>query len=206
MDIQDFTTRQQALVPPWFGDLAPLLVAALQGSAFCNNFIYGLEVYLRQQMRLQTMTDQSLDLFAQDYFGEDLLRHFGEEDDIYRKRIKASLLPLGATRPAMVKVLTNLTGRVPVIWEAGIDSAFYNYSFCNHTSAGSSNAPYQAWIIAYRPFPINLGGLSYFNYTTFSNNCFAGGIVSADVTDQDILAAIQRTKCEGTLMHVTILD
>jgi hypothetical protein len=206
MDIEQFTQRQQALLPPWFGDAAPILQAVLQGSALCNEFIYSLSIYLRAQMRLQTMGGDTLDLFAQDYFGNKLLRHFGEADNPYRTRISASLLRSGATRPAMVQVLTELTGRAPVIWEAGIDSGFYNYSFCNYTTAGSSNVPYQAWIIVYRPVPPGQAGLSFFNYTTFCNNSFAGGLVSANVTDQDILDAIQNTKCEGTLMHVTILD
>jgi hypothetical protein len=206
MNIQDFNNRQLALLPPWFNEVSPILASILQGNAFCNNFIYSLAIYLRAQMRLQTMTGDTLDLFAQDYFGNALFRHFGELDNLFRQRIKASLLPPGATRPAMIKVLTTLTGRAPIIWEDGVDSAFYNYSFCNHASAGSGDAPYQAWIIVYRPVIPYFEGLSFFNYTTFCNHSFASGLISAGVTDQDILAAIQRTKAQGTLMHVTILD
>lgn len=205
MDIQDFTDRQLALLPPWFSEVAPILVAILQGTAFCNNFIYSLDVYLRAQMRLQTMTGDSLDLFAQDYFGNTLFRHFAEQDDPFRQRISASLLPPGATRPAMIKVLTTLTGRAPVIWEAWNDCGFYDYSFCDYTSAGAT-APYQAWIIAYRPISPYTAGVSFFDYTAFCDHSFASGTISAGVTDQDILDAIQRTKAEGTLMHVTILD
>jgi hypothetical protein len=206
MDIEQFTQRQQALLPPWFGDAAPILQAVLQGSAYCNNFIYSLMFYLRAQMRLETMSGDTLDLFAQDYFGNKLLRHFGESDNPYRARISASLLRPGATRPAMVQVLTELTGRAPVIWESGIDSGFYNYSFYNHTSYGTQDDAYQAWIIAYRPVPPNFGGVSYYAQTGFYNNSFYQNLISANVTDQDILDAIQQTKCEGTLMHVTILD
>lgn len=206
MDINDFSERQLALLPPWFGDVAPLLTGVLQGSAFCNSFIYSLQIYLRAQMRLQTMTDNSLDLFARDYFGNNLVRHFGEDDETYRLRISNSLLPPGATRQAMIQVLTELTGRVPIIWESGMDSAFYNHMFLNHANGGSGNAAYQAWIIAYRPLTPNIAGVSYYGQTYFYNNSFYSGLISTSVTDQDILDAIERTKCEGTLMHVTILD
>jgi hypothetical protein len=206
MDINDFSERQLALLPPWFGDAAPLLAGVLQGSAFCNEFIYSLQIYLRAQMRLQTMTDNSLDLFARDYFGNNLVRHFGEDDATYRLRISNSLLPPGATRQAMIDVLTNLTGRVPIIWESGMDSGFYDHMFLDHTNGGTDNDAYQAWIIAYRPLTPNIAGVSYYNQTYFYNNSFYSGLISTSVTDQDILDAIQRTKCEGTLMHVTILD
>jgi hypothetical protein len=206
MDIQEFTARQASLLPPWFGDEFPILIAAIQGSAYCNQFIYTLSTFLRAQMRLPSMTGETLDLFAQDYFGNKLLRHFNEDDDTYRTRISATLLRPSATRPAMIQVLTDLTGRVPIVWESGIDSAFYNYSFCNHMNGGSNNDAYQAWIIAFRPLSPAQAGISYFNETAFCNHSFAAGSVSATVTDQDILDAIQQTKCEGTLMHVTILD
>jgi hypothetical protein len=206
MNIQEFTDRQLALLPPWFGETIPILLSILQGSAYCNEFIYGLNIYLRAQMRLQTMTGDSLDLFAQDYFGNKLLRHFGEQDDPYRQRISASLLPPGATRPAMIKVLTDLTGRTPIIWEPGRDSSFYNHSFYGYSSYGTTDAPYQAWIIAFRPISPASAGLSYYNHTTFYGHSFYGGINSSGVTDQDILDAIERTKCKGTLIHTTILD
>lgn len=206
MDIDQLTERQLALLPPWFGDVYPILTASIQGSAYSNNFIYSLFKYLRAQMRLQTMTGDTLDIFAKDFFGNKLLRHFGELDDVYRKRISASLLRSGATRQAMIQVLTDLTGRVPVIFESGIDSAFYNHSFYNHTSYGTNDDAYQAWIIVYRPLSPILAGTSYYTNTGFYNHSYYQTIISANVTDQDILDAIEQTKVKGTLIHTTILD
>lgn len=206
MNIQDFTQRQLALLPPWFGLDAPDLTAILQGSASINLFIYNLQLYLRQQMRLQTMTGDTLDIFAQDYFGEDLERHAYESDDVYRKRIKISLLRPGVTEQAMIQVLTNLTGRAPVIWVAANSGSYCDYSFCDHMYLGSNTNPYEVWIIAYRPTPPFEGGISYVDETTFCDHSFGAYIVESSITDQDILDAIAQTIAEGIVTHVTILD
>lgn len=205
MDIQQFTQRQLALMPPWFGEDPQNLIATLQGSAYCNNNIYSLLFFLKAQMRLQDMQGESLDLFAQDFFGENLLRHYAEDDNSYRKRISAALLRPGATRQAMIDVLTDLTGRVPVIWESGIDSGFCDYFFCDHFSVGGT-APAQAWIIAYRPFNPETAGIFYVDNTAYCDNFYASGDYTSTITDQDILSAIEETKAQGTVMHTILLD
>lgn len=206
MSTQDFLNKQLALLPRWFGDDFPNLIATLTGSAVCNDFVYGLLKYIRLQLRLQDMSGETLDLFSQTYFGKKLLRHFDESDDSYRTRISVTLLRPGATRQAMIDVLTSLTGRVPIIWESGIDSAFYNHAFYGHSTYGASDDAYQAWIIAYRPISPEQAGTSYYGQTGFYGHSFYQTSFTNGITDQDILDAIEATKVYGTLMHVTLLD
>lgn len=206
MNTNDFTQRQLKLLPPWFGNISPVLQEILQGPASIDSFVYNLFKWLKLQMRLQTMSGDTLDLFAMDFFGERLERHLGELDNNYRKRIKTFLLMRGATRPAMIEMLTNLTGHVPIIFVPGQDSAFCNYSFCNYMFLGSSSVPYEAWIIAFRPTLPDEEGLCYMNEDAYCNYCFAMGLAQSSITDQDIINAIEMTKSEGTVMHVTILD
>jgi hypothetical protein len=118
-DQQDFFKRIKARMPSgWFGSTSPILDALLGGIASAFVTVYAAYQYLLAQTRLQTSTDGWLDLSAADYFGESgLSRLANETDPAYRTRIKINIIRERGTRAALVKILTDLTGRAPVIVE-----------------------------------------------------------------------------------------
>lgn len=209
------TTRQQIVerilgyLPPWFGDQAPVLNAFLQGAGSVYAFLYNDLTYAKLQERILTATGEFLDFIAFDFFLDKLLRCPGESDDAYRQRILKMIFQERATFNGMFTALKNLTGRDPVILEAfNNGDNYYNHGFYNHVYAGF-NAPYQAWIIAYRPIPISTNGTIYLNQTAFATAESYYGAAADTVTcisDDDIYYTIDITKPAGTLMHVTILD
>lgn len=217
-DQTDVFNRLKKNLVSWFGNDTPVLNAILKGRAATGSFIYELISYTKLQTRIKTATDYYLDYAAQDYLGKDFLRHPGENDDSFRNRILANLLPERATKAGMIKVLTLLTGRAPVVIEntdtfnqCAYDNTFY---YDNYGGYGWLQ-PYTAIIYAFRPQPkgfLSVGGYDQtswggFGYDFNYNNAYidlADAIVF--VTDQDILDAIERTKVFGTYMYVTILD
>jgi hypothetical protein len=118
-DQSDFFARIKARMPSgWFGSDSPILDALIGGIASAFVTVYAAYQYLLAQTRLQTSTDGWLDLAAADYFGESgLPRLQSETDAAYRTRIKINIIRERGTRAALVKILTDLTGRAPVIVE-----------------------------------------------------------------------------------------
>jgi hypothetical protein len=118
-DQQDFFKRIKARMPNgWFGSDSPILDALIGGIASAFVTVYAAYQYLLAQTRLQTSTDGWLDISAADYFGPSgLLRLQNETDAAYRTRIKINIIRERGTRAAVTKILTDLTGRAPVIVE-----------------------------------------------------------------------------------------
>src|SRR5580698_6737974 len=117
-DQSDFVGRLRALLPNgWFADDAPVLNAVLNGSAYCLALMYSLIAYSKLQTRIATATDGFLDLVSFDYFGAFLMRRLNEMDAAFRVRIFQNLLREKATRHGIIKLLTDLTGQVPVVFE-----------------------------------------------------------------------------------------
>lgn len=107
---EDWAQRLIFLFPyPWLSDAA----RTVSGVAYALFLSIGTELnYISQQMyyawtacRLQTATDNALDLFAQDYFGNNLPRHTGESDTAYRIRIQALLFQPQVTREAIINAI-----------------------------------------------------------------------------------------------------
>src|ERR1700693_740690 len=112
----DFVSRLKTLLPNgWFADSSPVLDAVLNGFAYCLSLMYSLAAYAKLQTRLATATDGFLDLVGFDFFGFTLLRRSKEADPAYRVRIFQNLLREKATRKGIIKVLTDLTGQVPIV-------------------------------------------------------------------------------------------
>src|SRR5580698_6710536 len=117
-DQADFVARLRQLLPNgWFADDAPVLNAVLNGAAYCLALIYSLNAYAKLQTRLATVTDGFLDLAAFDYFGTSLMRRLMESDASLRVRVFQDLLRQKATRAGIIKLLTDLTGQTPVVFE-----------------------------------------------------------------------------------------
>ena len=119
-DQADFISRiLTVLHKRGFGDDSPRLAALVSALAIPWVFLYGLLEYVKTQSRINTATDDWLDLTAYDFFGRDLRRKAGEADLSYRNRIKNTLLQTAATRDAVTSGLATLSGTTPVIFEPG---------------------------------------------------------------------------------------
>lgn len=117
-DQADIFGRIKAVLPNrWFGGISPLLDAITQGLANSSAFIYSLYLYAKLQTRILTATDGWLDMVAADFFGAALLRNANQTDASFRARIIINMFRERGTRNAITKVLTDLTGRAPIIFE-----------------------------------------------------------------------------------------
>lgn len=214
-DQNDIFNRLKDNLVPWFGQDTPNLDALLQGTAKTDSTIYSLIDYANQQTRIKTATGDALDFISLDYFNGSLPRHPGENDASFRNRILASLVQERATRKGMITVLTNLTGRTPIVIEG-----FYSYGIGAYDQSLFYDVgygygwlqPYTAIIYAFRPQPQGFMGvgaydISGFGYDFYFNNSYVS--INDEiifVTDQDIINAIEATKCFGTYMYVSIFD
>jgi hypothetical protein len=186
-DKLDMLGRLRALLPRWFNDSAVLVTAVLQGYASAAAFVYGLYVYAKMQTRISTATEGWLDMIAADYFGSSVTRKAGQSDDSFRTVILGNLLRERATHEAMVKALTDLTGRVPRVVELRrpLDTGAYGYLYGYGVRGAYGSAwqgPYQAFVTAYRP----LGGSGY------------------AATDTEIYATVDAVKPAGTVIWTAI--
>ena len=91
------------------------IVAQMAGTSAVYNQIYDQLEFLIAQSRIQTQTDGFLDLTSEGFFGSALRRKGGESDPNYSARIIANFFRPQGTYEAMVEVLTDLTGNVPII-------------------------------------------------------------------------------------------
>lgn len=117
-DNTDMWGRLKNLLPAgWFGDNNPIRDALLWGYANALAWGYTLYLYAKDQTRIKSASDGWLDLIGLDFFGNNLVRYANQTDASYRNRILINIFRERTTRPAMEKVLYDLTGRWPVIIE-----------------------------------------------------------------------------------------
>ena len=124
-DQADIANRIRAVLPSqWFPtspaggpSATPVLDGLLAGLGSAWAAMYSLLQYAVLQTRIATATDFFVDLIGQDFFGTALLRLMGETDAAYSARIRKNLFRPKATRAAMVRLLTDLTGNAPTIIE-----------------------------------------------------------------------------------------
>jgi len=202
-DQADIFARLSERIPKgWFGSFHPLLDAILRGVSNALSAVYSAYAYMVLQTRLQTSTDGWLDLLAADYFGPNgLPRNPGESDSAYRNRIKINIIRERGTRAAVVKILTDLTGRAPTIIEPQrpADTGVYGGPLIGYGVAGSYGSrmlAYQAFVTAYRPLGSgipNVGGYgtSVGGYSRGSQLEYANISSSqTGITDAQIYAAV----------------
>lgn len=214
-DQNDVFSRIKATLPPWFGSTTPILDAVTQGLAWAGSFIYSLYAYAKLQTRIKTATDGWLDMIAADFFGTTLLRAANQTDTSYRARILINIIRERATRNAIVRVLTDLTGRAPAIFEPlrPADTGAYSVPNSGYSSAGgygSTLIPFQAFITAYRPLasgvPYVAGyGTSPAGYGIASRGDYVSILsVTGAVADADLYAAIDSVKPAATTLWTRI--
>lgn len=223
-DQNDIVSRLKAILPPWFGDENPILAALLQGLAYAGSVVYSLWAYAKLQTRILTATDGWLDLIAADFFGSTLKRKTNQSDASFRARIIINLFRERATRPSVKKVLEDLTGRTPLVFEPtrSADTGGYGegrgLAFGLAGGYGSLLLPYQTFVTAFRPqnsgvprvagygladyggsqgSPGGYGVASKIEYTSLS-------LLQDGVTDADIYAAIDSVKPIATTVWTRI--
>jgi hypothetical protein len=195
-DITDMIARLRAVLPArWFGDETPVLDAVLGGIGSAWSAVYALIEAVRAEARIGTASGQFLDMAAADFFPPTLLRRRGSEmDDAFRLRIQRELLRERGTRAALQRVLTDLTGRAPVVFEpansgdtGGYASGGTGYGVAG--GYGSLAQPYSVFVTAYRPHGGGISMLAGYG----SGGVLAYGdasMVEAPVSDAEIMAAV----------------
>ena len=215
-DATDMAARLLSLLPRrWFADSAPVLAAVLAGLAEAWAWLYAMVATVRLQTRNATASDGSLDLVARDFFGQALVRRFGESDTALRARIDREMLRERATRPALIAVLTDLTGRAPQIFEPArpADTGAWGgpLGYGEAGGWGSLKLPFQCFVVARRArgsgVPVVSGwgvaagawGGGAIEYASFA-------MVESQVSDADITAAIVRTMPVATIAWTQIAN
>src|SRR5579872_395338 len=151
---------------PWLSDAA----RSTSGIAYALFLAIGTELnFISQQLyyawsscRLQTATNGALDLFAMDYFGNNLPRQPGETDNQYRTRIQALLFQPQVTRQAIINAI-EFAFPGCVVWArepwnpsdtgyfadgtSGYPGSYYDYDSQQIPSAwGNRDARYQGFL------------------------------------------------------------
>lgn len=214
-DQQDMFARLKSLLPPWFSDSNPVLDALLWGFAQALSWSFSIYLFAKLQTRIKTATGGWLDLIGLDFFGSSLPRSNGMSDASYRNRILINLLRERGTRYAITKVLTDLTGRAPLIFEPQrpADTGAYgvgeSIGYGVAGGYGSLVMPYQAFVTAYRPisqgFPYIAGyGSSVGGYSQGSRADYASISQLSAVTDPDLFAAVEAVRPISTQVWMRI--
>lgn len=204
-DQNDMTARLRAVLPKgWFPDSTPVLDGVLAGIAQVASWVYSLLGYARLQTRIATVTGGWLDLVAQDCFGARLVRRLSESDASLRERVFLELLRPRATRAALIKQITDLTGRQPWIFEpmrpedTGCWGAFLSYGGAGSAGAGgwgSMALPFQSLVVCYRPVSGGVPGVACYGggpggYGLGAIEYADAGAVTGSALDAAIMASI----------------
>jgi len=214
-DLNDMLARLKAQFPASWFQTSATVDATLQGPASALATSYSQIQYAKLQTRILTATDSILDLIAYDFFGTSVARKTGQSDDSFRATIIINLLRERDTRYAIIKVLTDLTGRAPTVFEPQrpLDTGAYGAPNSGYGAAGGYGSlllPFQAFVTAYRPVatgiqyvagygssPGGYGTASQANYETISR-------VADAVTDADLYAAIDSVRPAGSTVWTQI--
>lgn len=199
-DTSDMVARLKMVLPArWFSDVTPVLDALLTGLASAWSGVYSLIDYVRSQSRIASASGVFLDIAATDYLGGGLPRRAGEADAAYSMRIRNNLIYPRATRAGLVAALTNLTGRVPAIFEPlnVADTGGYNISLGYNTCGGygSLDLPYQFFLTSYRPSNLPISNAGGYNtgpggYSDAPMFYAAAAEFSGTVSDAEIYSTI----------------
>lgn len=224
-DQNNLLARLKAVIPPsWFQNntnATPVKTALLSGVSWMASQSFALAAYVKLQGRVSTATDVFLDIAARDYLGTLIERRLHESDASFRQRLMASLPPGGATRLAMTKRLTTLTGNVPVIFEPTqpMDTGAYGCGDLGYGVAGAYGCmrlPFQAFLTVQRPLSQgvpNLAGYSGNKSTPpYAPGGYNTGLLAycalstafGGVTDQDIYQAVAEVQPAGATVWTKI--
>ena len=199
-DQNDILGRLKAVLPSrWFGDSSPVLDGLLSGLAAGWASVYGLLEFAGAQTRLSTASGVWLDIIARDFFGSRVARLSGQSDEALRSRIDRELFRQRGTRAAIVAVLTDLTGRIPTVFEPArpADTGAWGSALGYGVAGGwgSLGLSFQCFVTAFRPHGNGIAQVA--GWGTAAGGYGVGTIEYASlamsqgqVTDSDISAAV----------------
>ncbi len=210
-DISDVLARLRAVLPRrWFADETPVLDAVLTGTAAAWSGLHALLQTVSSQARIATASGQFLDAVAGDFFGGALPRRKGEGDGAFRGRIDRELLREKGTRAAITSVLSDLTGRAPVIFEPAraVDTGAWATGSMGYGVAGawgSLSLPMQCFVTAYRPLGTGIAVIGGYSTPGVPEYVSLDWIVTP-VSDADIFAAVARVLPAATIAWTQITN
>jgi hypothetical protein len=204
-DQADMLRRAKAVLPAsWFPSTAsgqasqsPVLDGIMAAGANLLASVYSLLQLVIQQTRIATATGVWLDIVSLDFFGGFLPRRPGESDASFRARIKAELFRPKGTRAAIIKTVTDLTGRAPSVFEPArpADCGTYGGPLVGYGAAGGYGSLVcnnQFFVTVHSPVAWTSGvgadgyggsiggyGAGAIEYTDIA--LFSGGIANANV-------------------------
>lgn len=205
-DQNDMVSRLQTLLPArWFPDDAPVLATVLSGLASAWSWLYGMVQFATAQTRISTATGVWLDMISFDLFGNALLRRVAESDSSFRQRIQNEVLRPRGTRESITKVLVDLTGNEPEIFEparpadtggyGGAPDQVFGLGYGCAGAWGSLQLPFESFITAFRP--TNSGIAQVDGWGQPAGGYGAGAIeygslemIEGQITDQDVYSSI----------------
>lgn len=215
-DKNDIVSRLKSALPRgWFGDGAPVLNAVLQGCSSVFAQVYAALSYTKLQTRIKTATDGWLDMISADFFGTAVPRLANQSDASFRARIIINLFRERGTRNAIRKVLLDLTGRAPAIFEPQrpMDTGGLGISLGLGVAGGVGSLllPYQCFVDAYRSLGTGIPNIPGLGTAPCGLGITAGGAVVpslssslGSVLDADIYAAIDSVKPAATIIWTRI--
>ncbi len=205
----DMLSRLRAVLPQrWFGDTTPVLDSLLTGLATGWAILYSLLQMVVAQARIATASGSFLDMISTDFFGVLLPRRPTELDDPFRVRIQQELFRERGTRAGLETILTELTGRAPVIFEPArsSDTGGYSTGGLGYDVAGgwgSLALPFQVFVTAYRPHGAGITAVG--GYNTGGPREYASlAMVPTPVSDADIYAAAASVMPAATICWTAI--
>ena len=199
-DQHDILGRLKAVLPSrWFSDQTPVLDALLGGLATSWCGLYSILSFVIGQTRTATAQGLWLDLVAKDFFGDRFVRRIGESDTVLRARVQRELFRERATRSAIISLLTDLTGRQPIVFEPArtTDTGGWGVAISYGSAGGwgNLNLPFQCFVTAARPFGNGIAQVA--GWGTNGGGYGAGAVEygslamsQGQVTDADIYGAI----------------
>jgi hypothetical protein len=220
-DQQNIFNRIKAVLPArWFGEDTPIIDSVLNvlSSGWVGLFV--LLNYTKMQTRISTASNGWLDLIAKDFFDHRIMRRQRETDNSFRTRIYAELLRDRCTRAAIYDLLTDLTGRPPVIFEptnpqdtgcygsmelSGIGNAGYGVA----GGWGNLNVPFQVFVRAFRA---ETAGVAMVNGWGGSLGGYGAGLSayvglemnSSQADDFEIYQSVSNTSPVATIIWMSI--
>ncbi|MDE2197909.1 MAG: hypothetical protein KGJ41_02715 [Rhodospirillales bacterium] len=199
-DQGDMLARLKAVLPPrWFADDAPVLDAVLSGFAATAAWLFQMLAGVRQQARIASATGPFLDMAAVDYFGASVVRKIAQGDAAFRLRIQRELVRERGTRVAIIAMLTDLTGRAPMVFEPSrpADTGGWGAGVAYGAAGGwgSLALPFQCFVTAFRPKGAGISviggwGSGAGGYGEGALKYASLSMLQGQVTDADINAAI----------------
>lgn len=221
-DSDDIAARMERAEPAsWFPPAASPVRDAVHGAAgYCGSLVYGLVQFARRQVRITTAEGGWLDFAAFDFFGRALRRWRNESDTQYRARVKRELFRERGTRAALIAVLTDMTGRAPVVFEPANPSDAGGYGTAGMSAGtglayglaggyGSLALPYQCFVTAFRPVGVGIGGVNGYGgglggYGVGAQELASLDMMGEQVTDETIFDAVARTMPAATIAWTRI--